>query len=96
MLDADIPLKPAEESWLRKERIETIVSVPAIEATLLIILGQHAPDFTAACKNELQRHAPGDPTDTRYYTRHFPLEVLEQACGTVPVLDALITAVRTE
>ena len=96
VLDADIPLKATEAKWLRGEKVEQVVSVPAIEATLLAILGRHAPDMTDACKSELQKHAPGDPTDIRYYAKHFPHEVLEQARGKVPVLDALIAAVSTE
>lgn len=96
VLDADIPLTTAEDKWLRGAKVESVVSVPAIEATLLEILGKHAPDTTGACKNELQRHTPGDPTEARYYAKYFPLEVLEQARGKVQVLDALIAAVSTE
>ncbi|MDP5238205.1 hypothetical protein Q9Q94_01610 [Uliginosibacterium sp. 31-16] len=96
VLDADIPLTATETKWLRGAKVEQVVSVPAIEATLLAILGKHAPDMTEACKNELQKHAPGDPTDVRYYAKHFPLEALELARGKVPVLDALIAAVSTE
>ncbi len=96
VLDADIPLKPAEDKWLRAAKVEQVVSVPAIEATLLAILGQYTPDLTPACKNELQKHAPGDPTDLRYYAKYFPLEVLERARGKVPVLDALIATVSTD
>lgn len=96
VLDADIPLKVAEEKWLRGAKIETIVSVPAIEATLLTILGKHAPDSTGACKSELQKHAPGDWTDARYYEKYFPLGALEQVRGKVPALDALIAAVSTD
>lgn len=77
VLDADISLKPAEDKWLRGAKIETIISVPAIEATLLAILGRHAPDNTGACKSELQKHAPGDQTDVRYYEKYFPREILE-------------------
>ncbi len=96
ILDADIPLKPAEEKWLRGAMIETVVSAPAIEAPLLTILGKHAPDTTDVCKSELQKHAPGDQTDSRYYARYFPFEILELARGKVDVLDALITAVSRE
>lgn len=96
VLDADIPLTAAEASWLRKEEVDSIVSVPAIEATLLAILGKPARDATEACKKELQRHAPGDPTEASYYERHFPHDKLEQARGKVPVLETLITAVSTE
>ena len=95
MLDADIPLEPTEASWLRRERIETIVSTPAIEGALLAILGQRVPALTATCKRELQKYAPGDQTEVRYYTRHFPLEVLEAARGEVLLLDALIASVST-
>ena len=95
ILDADIPLKPSENRWLRGARVETVVSAPAIEATLLTILDKRSPDITDVCKNELQRHAPGDQTDTRYYMKYFPFEVLEQARGKVRVLDALIAAVST-
>lgn len=96
VLDADIPLKSGEQKWLRGAKIETIFSTPAIEATLLEILGKRAPDITPVCKRELQKHAPGDLTDNRYYQRHFPLDTLEQARGKVQVLDALIAAVSTE
>lgn len=96
VLDADVPLKAAEDKWLRGAKIEIIVSAPAIEAILLAILGKHAPDITGACKNELQKHASGDQTDARYHQRHFPLETLEQARGKVPALDALIAAVSRE
>ena len=96
VLDADIPLKAAEDKWLRKEKVDAIISVPAIEATLLAILGRHAPDSTGACKKELQRHAPGDPTEASYHEKHFQHEVLEQARGRVPILDALIAALSTE
>ncbi|MDX9736783.1 MAG: hypothetical protein GX748_02375 [Lentisphaerae bacterium] len=96
VLDADIPLTAAEARWLRQEKVDTIVSVPAIEATLLTIHGKPAPDTTEACKKELQRHAPGDPTELSYHERHFPHDKLEQARGKVAVLDALIAAVSTE
>lgn len=96
VLDADISLKPAEDKWLRGAKIETIISVPAIEATLLAILGKHAPDNTGACKSELQKHAPGDWTDARYYEKNFPLGALEPVRGKVPALDALIAAVSTD
>lgn len=96
VLDSDIPLKATEEKWLRQAKIETIVSIPAIEATLLITLGKHAPDVTDACKNELQKYAPGDPTDAYYYKNYFPFETLEQARGKIPALDALIAAVSSE
>ncbi|MFA7607910.1 MAG: RloB domain-containing protein [Rhodocyclaceae bacterium] len=95
VLDADIPLKATEEKWLRKEKVETLISIPAIEASLLTILGRHPPNVTHACKSTLQKHAPGDPTDARYYARHFPLAVLEQARSTFPLLDALVAAVST-
>ncbi|MBK9220467.1 MAG: hypothetical protein IPL70_19975 [Uliginosibacterium sp.] len=38
VLDADIPLTTAEDKWLRGAKVESVVSVPAIEATLLEIL----------------------------------------------------------
>jgi len=70
--------------------------VPAIEATLLAILGKPAPDTTEASKKELQKHAPGDPTEASYHEKYFPHEKLEQARGKLAVLDALIAAVSTE
>lgn len=96
VLDADIPLTAEEASWLRKEKVDTVVSVPAIEAPLLAILGKPAPKSTEACKKELQKHAPGDPTEASYHEKYFPHEKLEQARGKVAVLDALIAAVSTE
>ena len=96
VLDADIPLTAEEASWLRKEKVDTVVSVPAIEAPLLAILGKPAPKSTEACKKELQKHAPGDPTEASYHEKYFPHEKLEQARGKVAVLDTLIAAVSTE
>lgn len=96
VLDADIPIKASEDKWLRGAKIETVVSAPAIEATLLAILGKPVPDITGVCKSELQKYAPGDQTDARYHEKYFPLETLEQARGKVPALDALIAAVSTE
>lgn len=63
VLDSDIPLLPEQEKWLRLQKIGLIFSTPAIEATLLAILGKHSPDLTSACKSELQKQTPGDPTD---------------------------------
>ena len=96
VLDADIALTAAEAKWLRGARVQTIVSAPAIEATLLRMLGKRAPDSTGACKSELQRHAPGDQTDARYYVKYFPHELLEQVRGAVPARDALIAAVGSQ
>jgi len=96
VFDADVPLTAEEASWLRKEKVDTIVSVPAIEAPLLAILGKPAPKSTEACKKELQKHAPGDPTEASYHEKYFPHDKLEQARGKFAVLDALIAAVSTE
>lgn len=96
VLDADIPLTAESARWLQKEKIHTIVSVPAIEAPLLAILGKPTPDTTEACKRDLQKHAPGNPTEANYHEKHFPHDKLEQARGKVSVLDELIAAVSTE
>ena len=90
VLDADIALLPAQEKWLRKEKIELIFSSPAMEATLLAILGKQAPSATGACQNELPKQAPGDPTEVRYYEKYFPLPTLESMRSKVPVLEGLI------
>lgn len=92
VLDTDIALLPAQEKWLRAQKIGLIFSTPAIEATLLSILGKKAPAVTAACKSELQKQAPGDPTDGRYYEKYFPLATLEAARPKNPTLEVLIAA----
>lgn len=96
VLDGDIPLTVAEAKWLRREKVETILSTPAIEATLLAILDKPAPGSTAACKSELQKHAPGDATELRYYEKHFPRPELDKARARIPALAALIAAISTE
>lgn len=96
VFDDDIPLKPAEIRWLRARKVQTIISNPAIEATLLNILGVRTPATTELCKRALQKHAPGDQTDAHYHERHFPLETLEPARPKVPPLQDLIVAVSTE
>ncbi len=93
VLDSDIPLKTHETTWLRKAKVEIVVSSPAIEATLLAILGKRTHAATAKCKSELLRHAPGDQTEALYHQRHFPLATLELARDRVDVLAALIAAV---
>jgi len=93
VLDTDIALLPAQETWLRKQKVSLIFSTPAIEATLLSILGKAAPSVTSACKSELKKHAPGDPTEMRYYEKYFPLMTLEAARSRVPTLEALIAAI---
>ena len=93
VLDSDIALLPAQEKWLRLQKIGLIFSTPAIEATLLAILGKQAPDLTSACKSELQKQAPGDPTDGRFYEKYFPLPVLEIARLKNPALETLIAAI---
>ena len=92
VLDTDIALLPAQTTWFKKQKVSLIFSTPAIDATLLSILGKQAPAVTSACKSELKRLAPGDPTDTRYYEKYFPLPVLESTRSKVPTLEALITA----
>lgn len=96
VLDSDIPLSPAQGKWLRQQKIEIVLSTPAIEATLLTIHGKHAPAGTHACKGELEKQAPGDPTDERFYDKHFPLALLEPARSKVPALKALIAALSQE
>jgi hypothetical protein len=92
VLDTDIALLPAQEKWLRTQKIGLIFSSPAIEATLLAILGKQAPAVTGACKSELQKQAPGDPTDARYYEKYFSQATLETARLKNPTLEALIAA----
>lgn len=93
VLDSDIPLVPAQGKWFRSEKISLIFSTPAIEATLLAVLGKQPPDLTSACKSELHKQAPGDPTDARYYEKYFPFVTLEAARLKNPTLDALIDAI---
>lgn len=93
VLDTDIALLPAQETWLRKQKVSLIFSTPAIEATLLSILGKAAPSVTSACKSELKKLAPGDSTEIRYYEKYFPLMTLEPARSRVPTLEALIAAI---
>lgn len=93
VLDSDIPLLPEQEKWLRLQKIGLIFSTPAIEATLLAILGKHSPDLTSACKSELQKQTPGDPTDARFYEKYFQLQILEIARLKNSALKALIAAI---
>lgn len=93
VLDSDIALLPPQEKWLRQQKIELVFSTPAIEATLLSLLDRSAPNVTSLCKSALQKHAPGDPTDTRYYENYFPLPLLEKARNKISTLETLIAAV---
>ena len=90
VLDSDIPLSPAQEKWFRQQKVEIVFSTPAIEATLLSILGKQAPHVTSICKSELLKHAPGDPTEARYYDKFFPLACIESARPRIPALNRLI------
>lgn len=95
VLDADIALTTPQRQWLQQAKVQTITSIPAIEATLLNILGEPSPDITEKCKKALLKKAAGIPTEIRYYEKHFPWDILEAARSKVPVLQALIAAVST-
>lgn len=95
LFDADIPLTPAEAKWLKAEKIGLLIATPAIEATLLATLAQHAPDSTSECKKKLQKLAPGDQTEISYYQKYFALETLEEMRHRVDILGKLIAAVCT-
>lgn len=93
VLDADLPMSAEQKSYLRKLKVECIISCPAIEASLLCILRQTALATSDGCKRRLAQVAPGDPTDSRYYQRYFPRQDLDARRREFPILEQLIAAV---
>jgi hypothetical protein len=77
VFDGDLPITPNIEQWLRTNRVETFISDPAIEATLLAIRNQRTGRSTKECKEILARSFGGDPTDASFYERHYPQAVLD-------------------
>lgn len=90
VFDGDIPLSPADEKMLKSLNADKVISIPAIEATLLRILNKPAPDTTAACKTKLQQYAPGNSVEVSYFNKHFPFALLEERRNEVPQLAQLI------
>lgn len=91
LYDADRP--PASKTLLAKsesQKIERIVSTPAIEAVLLAILGQPVPRDTEGCKTALAARIPDSLTDVRNYPRHFPETLLREKAVSVPALKQLL------
>jgi hypothetical protein len=89
--DADRP--PTVKTLLQKahaQKLDCIVSAPAIEAVLLAILDQPVPRDTEACKRALAALISDSLTDVRNYPRHFPESLLRAKAATVPVLAQLL------
>lgn len=93
VLDDDIQRTAQHLKAFHKLRAECIVSSPAIESTLLNILGKKRPDTTARCKTALAACTDGESTDVRFYEKYFSLEVLNEARPRVSVLNRLIEVV---
>jgi|LNAP01.1.fsa_nt_gb hypothetical protein len=89
--DADRP--PTLKTLLQKahaQKLDCIVSAPAIEAVLLAILDQPVPRDTETCKRALAALISDSLTDVRNYSRHFPESLLRAKATTVPALARLL------
>ncbi|MCJ1879672.1 hypothetical protein [Pseudomonas nitroreducens] len=95
VLDSDIPIDAKDEKWFRQNKVHLIQSAPCIEATYLSIHGLKVPLNTAACKQAVAQHLPGDPTDGNFYTKHFAKLILDKARARTAVLDELIKKLTT-
>lgn len=91
LYDADRP--PTLKTLLHKaqaQKLELIISDPAIEAVLLAILGQPAPPDTESCKRALANLISDSLTDVRNYPRHFPESLLRAKAPDVSALRQLL------
>ena len=93
LYDGDRP--PTKKSIIKKshhKKIKHIVSYPAIEATLLAILGQPIPKSTLDCKSALGKYLNAPLTNSFMYQRYFPEEVLRDRVKAVQILRELMDA----
>lgn len=95
IFDGDIPISPKVGKWLTENHVQTFVSSPAIEATLLSIHGLKIGRTTDECKNLLATSLKGDSTEPAFYEKHFSRPVLESGRFTTSRLNDLIIFLTT-
>lgn len=91
LYDADRP--PTLKNRLHEaqaQKLEHIVSNPAIEAVLLAILSHPVPRDTESCKRALADLISDSLTEVRNYPRHFPETLLRAKALEVSVLRQLL------
>ena len=92
LLDSDIPICKKNEVFFASQKVELFLSVPAIEATLIELVGgkvrQNAN--TAECKQVLTRLLVGDSCEQRYYERHFTKPIIEAGRNNNILMDNLL------
>ncbi len=91
LYDADRP--PTSKPILVKaatQKLEHIISTPAIDGVLLAVLGHPVPRETAECKRRLAELIPDSLTDSRNYAQYFPEAMLRTKAATVPTLAQLL------
>lgn len=91
LYDADRP--PTSKPILVKaatQKLEHIISTPAIDGVLLAVLGHPVPRETAECKRLLSEQVPDSLTESRNYQRHFSATLLRAQAATVPTLAQLL------
>lgn len=90
LLDNDMPLSAAAKKLANSKRLRILESTPCLEGLLLKILGEHVPDTSKLCKEQLGVKLPRRLTRQEDYQSKFPKGLLDARRDDVPELGRLL------
>ena len=90
LLDTDLEMSAAARRRARSKKIQIIGTKPCLEGLLLKILGEHVPDTSAMCKEQLGVTLPARLTAPEDYQEKFPKQFLDERRDDVPELGRLL------
>jgi len=90
LLDTDLQLSAAVRKRAKAKKVQIIGSTPCIEGLLLMILGEHVPATSAACKQGYGGVLPARLTLPEDYFECFPRRLLDRRRAEVSELAELL------
>ena len=91
-----MPLSAAAKRLAKSKRLQILESTPCLEGLLLKILGEHVPDTSKLCKEQLGVKLPGRLTSQEDYKSKFPKRLLDARRDDVPELGRLLSFLQFE
>lgn len=96
LLDTDLEMSPTVRRKAKSNRILVTGSTPCLEGLLLKILGEHVPDTSKLCKEQLGFKLPGRLTRQEDYQSKFPKGLLDARRDDVHELGRLLGLLQFE
>jgi hypothetical protein len=90
LFDVDTDWNTAIQKRARRNGILTLTSEPCLEGLLLEIAGNRVNAATGQLKGAFEKKFGGPPDREGLIARYFSKEILEEARGRIPVLQALL------